>query len=150
MVLIALLTLSSEAQQAPSNDRGPDEPTLSLLDSPLPYFLPEAKCPDPHLRSAEIGGKEISASLVKDHKPVPWARAQLFSGQKLVWNGATGRDGIFTIRNLAPGLYKLQVEFWGTTMVRLNPKLSYIGPQTVSYHLVLMDNGCVDAGATTN
>ena len=153
--LTALLALSSAAQQPTPNVNVPDEVAVPILDSPLPLSVPQrTKCPDPHLRSAEIGGSEISAALVKAHKPVAGARAELFSGQKLVWSGATNSNGTFVIRNLAPGLYTLRVEQWGTTTVRLNPKLDRIGGQSMGqieyYHLLLMDNGCVGTGVITN
>src|SRR5690242_13630046 len=66
-VLTVHLAVSMDAQQAATNEKVPN------------YQPSGAQCPDPERRSAEIGGREISSSLVKDNKLVVGARVELFS-----------------------------------------------------------------------
>jgi hypothetical protein len=108
-------------------------------------------CNDPQLRSAVIGGHVIDASVMRGRKPLKHVKAQLFSGQKLLWAGVTGSDGRFTINDVPSGKYKLSVEKWGTVDVELKTELDVTGlGQHPSFQLLLSDETCVATTTVVN
>ena len=101
-------------------------------------------CSDPQLRSAVIGGHVIDAGVMRGRKPLKHVKAQLFSGQKLLWTGVTGSDGRFTINDIPSGKYKLAVEKSGIVDVELRAEMDLIGVgHHPSFLLLLSDETCV-------
>jgi len=112
-----------------------------------------ARCPDPHLRQAEIGGDSIYGVLMREGKPVTEAVVKVYSSfsGKTAWVWTTDKDGKFTTDRLAPGSYRLEVGGSGGATVRLNPKLSHLGTgQVVNWNITLTEDGCISAGSSTN
>jgi len=111
-----------------------------------------SQCPDPRLRQATIGGDAIDGSIVLQKKPMRFAQIQLyFSSGKTAWVGTTGKDGTFHITHLQPGTYRLVVRGWGSTKIRLDPKLTKLGNgQIPRWSVQLMDNECVAYSAVVN
>jgi hypothetical protein len=106
------------------------------------------RCHDPKLRSANISGNTISATVWGSNNRS--AKVHLYSERDLVWSGITDKKGGFEIHDLPSGVYRLSVEKWGTTRVVLDPMSSPISTQTVYWTLSLMENGCVAAGFSTD
>ena len=107
-------------------------------------------CPDPSLRQAEIGGDRIVGVVLRQGKPVKLALIKVYSSSsaKTVWVWATDKDGKFRSEKLAAGSYRVEVSGWGSTTIKLNPKLDRmpISGQVIQWHLSLADEGCVSAG----
>jgi hypothetical protein len=103
------------------------------------------RCPDPRLRLAIIGGDTITGSVLIHKKPLKFAQVRLyFSSGTAAWSGRTDKNGSFAINKMLPGVYRLEVSGWGTTLVQLKPELNK-GPfgQTPAWNLMLIDNACV-------
>lgn len=61
------------------------------------------------------------------------------------WVGFTDKNGEFATVKLPPGVYRLEIDGWGSTKVRLDPNLAKkFHGQVPTWSLLLMDNGCVD------
>jgi hypothetical protein len=114
--------------------------------------IADPRCPDPRLQQATIGGDTISGSVLLHKKPLKFAQVRLYSSSgKTVWAGATDKDGVFTCNNMPPGDYRLEVNGWGSTTVRLSPKLDKTGTgQIFAFHLLLTDDACLGVIADTN
>ena len=109
-----------------------------------------SRCPDPRQRQASIGGDTIRGGVNLNKKAVKFARVRIyFSSGKTAWAGVTDTNGNFTSNKLAPGAYRLQIERWGSTTVRLDPNLHKItGNKTPLWGLLLSDNSCVMTAMT--
>lgn len=109
-------------------------------------------CPDPNLQQAVIGGDTIDGSVLLHHKPLKFKQVRLwFLDGKTAWVGATDKNGGFHIKNLRPDTYRLEVQGWGSTMVRIDPALNRtLSGQTIFYWVGLTDSECIGAGAVTN
>jgi hypothetical protein len=105
------------------------------------------RCPDPTLREVEIGGNVIIGGVGLHKQPLKFARVRVYSspGNK-VWSGKTDKQGWFRTRTLVPGEYRLEVDGWGSTTVRLNPELDKApagySKQAGTWNVLLMDEGC--------
>jgi hypothetical protein len=109
-----------------------------------------SSCPDPNLRQAVIGGETIAGSVVLHQKPLKFAEVRLYAASgKTAWVGKTDHDGGFIIKHLQRDSYRLNVRGWGSTIIRLDPKLDRLGGQIIGYSLQLTDNECVAYLATT-
>ena len=110
------------------------------------------RCPDPNLRHAVIGGDTIDGSVVLKLKPLRSAQIRLyFSTGKTAWVGVTDKNGTFRITHLPPDTYRLDVRGWGSTTIRLDPKLDRLGfGQEPSFFLQLMENECVGTSTVVN
>lgn len=109
-------------------------------------------CPDAKLRQVVIGGDTI-AGIVLPQKPLKFAEVRLYdSSGKTAWVGTTDKDGDFKIRQLHHGTYRLNVHGWGSTTIRLDPKLDKLSGtgQAIGYGLQLLGNECVAYIATTD
>ena len=94
-----------------------------------------------------IGGDTVNARLILDMKPLQFALVRLyFSTGKTAWAGVTDMDGSFRITRLPSGTYGLEVRGWGSTTIRLDPKLNNFGTQVPDWDLELMEDECVGAG----
>jgi hypothetical protein len=104
-------------------------------------------CPDPNVRQAVIGGDTINGNIVLQQKPLKFAQLRLyFSTGKTAWVGMTDKDGSFRITHLQPDKYRLNVRGWGSTTIRLEPKLNkFANGQVPNWAVLLMDNQCVAA-----
>ena len=109
-------------------------------------------CPDPRLQHAVIGGDTIDGSVSLHHKPLKFAQVRLFfSNGKTAWVGTAGNDGGFHIRDLRPDTYRLDVQGWGTTTIRISPDVNKLpNGQKIFYSLQLMDGECIGTLAVTN
>lgn len=109
-------------------------------------------CTDPRLQQAVIGGNTIEGSVRRHHKPLKFAQLRLFfSDGKPAWAGTTDRDGGFHIRHLRPDSYRLDLQGWGSTTIRISPDLNKLpNGQTVSYSVQLGDDGCIGTTSITN
>jgi hypothetical protein len=144
----------------------------------LPPSLLAAACPDPRLRSAQIGGDTINAVAMKAGRPLKGVPVRLYNGiGRLLWSGVTGNGGGFKISYLLPDMYRLEVEQWGSTDIEIDPKLDgefqyayvpfrfepqfdpkffqrpywslyLLAGQTPSWSVLLLDGGCVGVGQT--
>ena len=115
--------------------------------------LAASHCPDPQLREAKIGGDAIFGGVSLHKKPLRFARVRLYSSSgKILWIGKTNKHGTFEIRKLVPGDYRLEVDGWGTTTVRLNPELAKPNGfgQVPAWNLLLTDHACVSTMAVMN
>ena len=93
-----------------------------------------------------IGGDTINAR-VSLTKPLTLAQVRLyFSTGKTAWVEVTDKDGGFRITHLPPGTYRLEVRGWGSTTIRLDPKLNNFGTQVPDWDVELMEDECVGAG----
>jgi hypothetical protein len=103
-----------------------------------------AECPQGWRKSAEIGGDRISAYVSKGGTPLRSARVRLYSKGKLLGTYRTNGNGGINIYNLSEGEYKLAIEGWGSTTIRIDPKLDLQSwPQQPSWSISLSDHGCV-------
>jgi hypothetical protein len=111
-----------------------------------------ARCPDARLRHAVIGGDTIDGSVTLKQKPLKSAQVVLyFSTGKTAWVGATDKNGSFHITHVPPDTYRLDVRGWGSTTIRLDPKLDKLGfGQEPSFFLQLMENECVGTSTVVN
>ena len=81
-------------------------------------------CPDSRLRQVVIGGDTIDGSVVLHRKALKSAQVRLYlSTGETAWVGMTDKDGSFHITRLRPDTYRLDVQGWGSTTIRLDPKL---------------------------
>jgi hypothetical protein len=121
--------------------------TLDVQLEPSDYAT---HCPDPRLQRAVIGGNTIEGSVRLRHEPLKFAQLQLFFlNGKTAWLGTTDKDSRFHIRDLEPDTYRLDVQGWGTTMVRISPDLNKLSNgQTLSYSVQLMDDECIGTTVT--
>lgn len=118
--------------------------TLVLVTS----FCFASHCPDPRLQEAVIGGDTIDGSVFLQHKHVKFAQIRLyFSTGKTAWVGMTDTNGSFHITHLPSGTYRLNVRGWGSTTIRLDPRLNKLPSGRVPYWSVeLLDHECVGFG----
>jgi len=109
-------------------------------------------CPDPRLRQVVIGGDTINGGILLHRKPLKSAQIRLyFSTGDTAWVGMTDKDGIFHITHLRPDTYRLDVRGWGSTKIRLDPKLNKLpNGQVPNYFVTLMDNECVGNSVVVN
>jgi len=109
-------------------------------------------CPDIRLRQAVIGGDTIDGSVIFNRKSLKSAQIRLyFSTGKTAWVGMTDKKGSFRVTHLPPDTYRLDVRGWGSTTVRLDPKLSKLSNgQVPNYFLQLMENECVGTTEVVN
>jgi len=109
-------------------------------------------CPDARLQEAVIGGDTIDGSVILHQKPLKSAQIRLyFSSGKTAWVGITDKKGGFHITHLPQDTYRLDVRGWGSTTVRLDPKLSKLSNgQVPNYSLLLMENECVGTTEIVN
>ena len=116
-----------------------------VLISSICFANPQ--CPDPALRDVEVGGNLIIGGVGLHKQPLKFARVRVYSspGNK-VWSGKTDKRGWFRTRTLVPGEYRLEVDGWGSTTVRLNPELDKApagySKQAGTWNVLLMDEGC--------
>ena len=108
-------------------------------------------CPEPDQREAKIGGNVITGSVWLHGRPLRGARVQLYdsAGIPVLLLAFTDNDGRFATGKLSPGIYRLEVDGWGSTSVELDPKLDKefgFGSQVPFWWIGLYDNGCVSAG----
>jgi hypothetical protein len=105
-------------------------------------------CPDMRLRQAVIGGDTIDGRVILNQKPLKSAQIRLyFSTGKTAWVGMTDKNGSFHITHLPPDTYRLDVRGWGSSTIRLDPKLNKLSNgQVPNYFLQLMENECVGTG----
>jgi len=74
-----------------------------------------------------------------------FAQVRLYvSSGTAAWSGRTDKNGSFAINKMLPGVYRLEVSGWMTTVVQLKPELNK-GPfgQTPAWNLMLIDKACV-------
>ena len=109
-------------------------------------------CHDVGLRQAVIGGDTIDGSVILHQKPLKSAQVRLyFSTGKTAWVGITDKKGGFRITHLPPDTYRFDVRGWGSTTIRLDPKLSKLSNgQVPNYSLQLMENECVGTTETVD
>jgi hypothetical protein len=109
-------------------------------------------CPDPRLHQAVIGGDTIVGAVLLHHKPLLFAESQLFfSDGKAAWVGTTDKNGGFHIRHLRPDTYRLVVQGWGSTTIRISANLTKLhNGQTPFYSVQLMDDGCIGTSIDIN
>jgi hypothetical protein len=72
------------------------------------------------------------------------------SSSKKVWTGRTNREGWSRTSTLASGDYRVEVDGWGSTTVRVNPELDKGHIQIGEWHVLLMDNGCAGSAHIVN
>lgn len=122
---------------------------IGIVLSSVCYGMP---CSDSRLQQAVIGGNAIDGDVRIHRKPVRFAQVRLlFSNGKTAWVGTTDKDGGFHIRDLRPDTYRLDVHGWGSTTIRVDPDLNKLpNGQTVSYSVMLMDDGCIGTTTITN
>jgi hypothetical protein len=114
-------------------------------------FCVASHCPDPRLRQVTIDGDTIDGSVVLRQKPLKVTQLRLYSSSgKTAWVGTTDKNGNFSIKNLSPDTYRLDVRGWGSTTIRLNPVHKMSNGQITVWHLQLMDDECVGASGSTN
>jgi Carboxypeptidase regulatory-like domain len=118
-----------------------------LLSFVLAWASVAAQCPDQRQQNALIGGDVIQGSVVrKSGKPLRSALVRLYLGDRLVWSGATDRNGAFTINHVQRGKYRLSVARWGSALVELDPSLDELfNHQRPAYSLLLTGHACVSA-----
>jgi hypothetical protein len=110
-----------------------------------------SSCPDPRERTAVIGGSVIRGHIALKRGPLILARVRLYSAGTLRWSGATDQDSSFLIEHLTGGSYELSVAGWGKAKVEIRPGFERLGNgQVWSYDLLLLDNGCIAAGQSTD
>lgn len=116
-----------------------------ILLAATPLGFAGSSCPDPRQREVTIGGDAIHASVLLHHKPNVGAQVQLyFSSGKAAWAGVTDKKGSFTVKNLPPDTYKLDVRGWGSTTVRLSTELSITkNGQRPYFSVLLTDDECI-------
>ena len=103
------------------------------------------RCPDPRLRLAIIGSDTITAGVRIHKESLKFAQVRLyFSSGTTAWRGRTDKNGRFAIDKTLPGVYRLEVNGWGSTSVQLKPELNKrpFG-QIPGWDLLLIDNACV-------
>ena len=111
------------------------------------------QCPDPRLRQAKIVSDTFTGSATLQRKPLKFARMRLYSSSgKIAWNGTTDKNGGFIIKKMSPGNYRLDVNGWGSTSVKLSEDVTPHGAyrQKSYWNLALIDNACVFTVATTH
>ena len=111
----------------------------------LPAACYAQHCSDPISHRAEIGGDAINGSVVLQDRPLKAAKVHLFFNGKTIWVGLTDSGGSFHIKNLRPGTYRLTVEGWSGSTIRISSDLTKrFGNGQVPYYWVLfIDNKCV-------
>ena len=104
-------------------------------------------CPDSRQRQVVIGGDTIDGSVVLHRKALKSALVRLyFSTGQTAWVGTTDKNGSFHITSLRPDTYRLDVRGWGSTTIRLDPKLNNLpNGQVPKSTVLLMDNECVSS-----
>jgi hypothetical protein len=104
------------------------------------------------LQQAVIGGDTIDGSVRLHNKPLQFAQLLLyFSNGRTAWVGKTDKDGRFNIRQLRPDTYRLNVQGWGSTTIRVSPDLNKLSSgQTVFYSVDLLDGECIGTTTVTN
>jgi hypothetical protein len=127
-------------------------PSLVAIGIVLSAVCYAQHCPDPRLQQAVIGGDTIDGFVFPHHKPLKFAEVRLlFPNGKTAWTGTTDSEGGFHIRHLRPDAYRLVVQGWGSTMIRISADLTKLpNGQTVRYSVQLMDDECIGWNANTN
>jgi hypothetical protein len=97
------------------------------------------------LQQATIGGDAITGCVILHKKPLKFARLRLYSSSgRMSWKGRTGEDGRFVINNVLPDEYRLEVDGWGATTIRLQKDFgTRSNGQIPTWDLLLIDNACV-------
>ena len=72
------------------------------------------------------------------------------SSEKTIWTGFTDKTGSFEIRDLAPGLFHLEIDGWGNRNVRLLAQRYFGSGQTVFWQLTLYGKACVYLSGSMN
>ena len=106
--------------------------------------LAAARCPDPRLQDATIGGNTITGGVVLHKKPLRHAEVRLyFSSGEIAWTGKTDKNGRFGTSELKPGDYRIEIRGWGTTKIHLDPEVDKEFMQKPEWGLLFVDNACV-------
>lgn len=102
-------------------------------------------CPDPTMQRAEIGGDAINGSVELQSGPLKSVQVRVSSRGKISWSGLTDDNGMFHVKGLRPGTYRLAVKGWGSATIRIDPELtkSFGNGQQPYYWVRLLDNECV-------
>ena len=102
-------------------------------------------CPNPNLQRAEIGGDAINGSVELQSGPLKLVQVRVLSSGKISWSGLTDDNGMFHVKGLRPGTYRLAVKGWGSATIRINPNLtkSFGNGQQPYYWVRLLDNECI-------
>jgi hypothetical protein len=106
-------------------------------------------CADPAQRHATISGSIAIAGYVYpdgtlDGKPLKFADVQVYSSSgQLAYAGKTDKSGWFVTRSLNPGIYRIVIDGWGSTTVRLRLALSEGEGLGGMPSLRLVENECV-------
>lgn len=103
------------------------------------------RCPNPNDQRATIGGDTIDGYVSLQQRPLKSAQIRLLSNGKTAWVGSTNDLGGFRIKGLRPGNYRLTVNGWGSTTIRISPALTHPfgNGQMLNYSLRFVDNECV-------
>jgi hypothetical protein len=109
-------------------------------------------CPDTRLRQAKIGGDSITGYVLLHTKPLRSAVVHLYASVGVAaWVGFTDENGEFDTGKLPPGVYRLEIDGWGSTSVEVDPRPDReFGGQIPIWWLVFMDNACVSAGMSVD
>ena len=118
----------------------------AVLTAALLTFLSlaAARCPDPKLQEAVIGGNTIAGGVVLHRRSLRHAKVRLyFSSGEIAWAGKTDKNGRFATSELKAGDYRIEIRGWGTTTIHLNPELDKRFMQKPAWGLLFVDNTCV-------
>lgn len=109
-------------------------------------------CPDTRLRQAKIGGDSITGYVLLHKKPLMSALVRLYPSVGVAaWVGFTDENGEFATGKLPPGVYRLEIDGWGSTSVQVDHGLDKrFGGQVPSWNLVLLDDACVATAMDMN
>jgi len=106
-------------------------------------------CTDPAQRHATIGGAGAIAGYVYpdgtlDGEPLKFAEVHVYSSSgQLAYVGKTDKNGWFTTGSLYPGNYRVVIDGWGRTSVRLRLALTEGEGLPGISSLLLVENECV-------
>jgi hypothetical protein len=101
--------------------------------------------PDGCLRTVEIGGDTIDGALFVPGAHVAGVKIRVYSGDKIIWQGTSDKQGRFEVYGLSQGTYQLVVEKWGRAIVRIiSDRDSILGGQRAHWFITLGAHACVD------
>ena len=86
--------------------------------------------------------------VLKDEKPLKLVHIQLYLGTRQIPRLETGNDGTFTLDHLAPGKYRLLIQGWGTTNLKIRG--ANRGPINLPLWQFASWNGCSAVTAISN
>jgi hypothetical protein len=109
-------------------------------------------CPDLKGREATIGGASINGPVGLHHRLLKFAKVTIISSNgQIAWVGRTSSEGGLYSPDLRPDTYRLVVQGWGRTTVRIDPSLTKdSNGQTIFYSVLLSGNECVSTITVTN